>query len=896
MAVAKGFFLPEQLHSVGLNGPSSGECEECLLYKNCKNPRMGVTGEGKKGILIVGQMPGATEDRTGAPMSGESGIFLKEKLKKLGIDFDRDCYKINAVACYPGKDAKDKTKEVTRKHIKCCKPRLMKVINDLKPRHIWLLGDDAVASYFMERESNCSITRWRAFCIPDPDHKAWIVPLYHPAYILRNEKDDNLLATFDRDLKFAVKCSQFDAVPEHVTMGKCVTILKTYDDVVRELEKLIKLNPERVAYDYETTGLKPYRKGHKIASMSFCYSYDRAYSFPYEYRKHFTPEQLNHIGDLWVEFLLNRSKKIMANSKFEDMWSREIMGVEPNNIWWCTMNAAHIIDTRSDITGLKFQSLIRWGIPDYDSHMDKFKKGTKSSPYNKIMDAPLNDLLLYGGIDSLLTFRLQEEQEEDLRPFKGLQRAREFFMEGLSTLCDLQENGISMNRQYYVDQDEKLGIRIKEMEDSLYKFPEALKFEKVKKRRLNFGSPQDLAELFFKILELPKGKQTDGGNDCTDAGVLAELNTPIAKELTKIAKLKKIKGTYLGQFLREIEDDEKIHPFFDLHVPRTLRGSSSNPNFQNIPVRDEEAKNITRSGIIPSILQEFLGQSFKMPDGSIEEYIGNKMMDFDYGAMEVRIIACYTQDPTLMAYIFDDTTDMHRDMAIDIFKFGKTWDTIPSKLGKKIRFEAKNGATFPWFYNSYYRSIARNLFAKCMSMICYEGITILEHLKSIGVIKSNNTTKAYEEFEAHIKKVEDRFWHKFHEVKKWQEAMMKSYLKLGYIEQKFGFRCGGYLSHNDVVNYPIQGTAFHCLVWSLNEIVKEIKRQRLYTRVIGQIHDCCLDDLFPPERKIIMDLSSEIATVRIREVHPWINVPLMIEWEEGEVNQSWADKIECRED
>lgn len=573
MAKVTGFFSTEKLYSVGLNGPSCGDCERCGLHKNCKTPRMNVAGEGARKILIVGQYPSSTEDRTGIPMSGESGDLLKSKLTKMGIDFDKDVWRTHAVACFPGKDNNDKVKKVTRDHIKCCKIHLLKVIADLKPLHVWLMGSDAIASYFMDREDDCSAIKWRGICVPDPDRKVWVVPMYTTTDITKKEKDENFQATFDRDLAFAVRCSKYSMVPEHVTLGKCVTIIKEYDDVIQLLETVIERCPERLAFDFETTGLKPYRSGHRIASMSFCYDYDHAYSFPYEYRKHFTRPQLERIADLWIEIMLNpRIKKIAHNEKFEDSWTREIFGIDIANPWWCTMNCAHILDTRTGITGLKFQALIRWGIPDYDSHMDKYKKATKDSPYNHIMEAPLNDLLLYGGIDSLLTFRLQEEQEDELKPFPGMQKAREFWMEGLHTLCDIQENGITMNKEYYIKQDECLEVRIAEMEKALYKFPEAIRFQQVKNRPLNFGSSTDLAELFFKILELPRGKQTDGGNDCTDAGVLAELNTPIAKELTKIAKLKKIKGTYLGQFLREIDDDGKMRPFFDLHVPRTIRG------------------------------------------------------------------------------------------------------------------------------------------------------------------------------------------------------------------------------------------------------------------------------------------------------------------------------------
>jgi uracil-DNA glycosylase family 4 len=863
MATVKGFFTTDQLNAVGINGPSSGECNECGL---ANKPDIKITGEGKKEILVILPYPQVTDDAKN---------LLRNKLKTKGINLDTDCWLTYAICCHPGIKPTGKDKDVTRKHVQSCQPIINKTISDLKPKFIWLLGDVPVTSYFMDRESNTEITRWRALCIPDIERKAWVTPFYDPAFVLSKEKDEHIKMVFDRDILFAVKCLQRNAVPDKENLSRAVTILKSYDDVVRELKKVLANSPDKFAFDYETTGKKPYRKGHRIASISFCYEKDRAYSFPYQYRDHFTLEQKSSIADLWIQIIEHKKiKRVIQNSKFEDMWTREFFGIEAD-AWWCTMLTSHIQDCRSEFSGLKFQALVRWGIPDYSSHMEKFlKPPSKDTPFNRVMEAPLNDLLLYGGMDSLLTFRLQEEQEYELLPYKDLSRARKFFMDSSITLCDIQENGIPMNREYYLTQDVVLEKRIAEMKESLYKFPEAVKFERIRGRRINFNSSPDLADLFFNILQLPKGKQTAGGNDCTDASVLAKLKTPIANELTVIKKIEKAKGTYLGQFIREIEDDDKLHPFFDILVPTTYRGSSNSPNFQNIPVRDEEVKKITRSGIISSL--------------------DNQLIDWDYGAMEVRIIACYSQDPKLMAYIFDESTDMHRDIAIELFNFEKTWKDIPNKLAKKIRFEGKNGATFPWFYGSYYKNIARNIFAKCMAMICYENITVLEHLMAVGVIK--HKSKAYEEFEEHVKKVEQRFWHRFKGVKAWQEKSWKDYLAKGYIEQMFGFRCSGYLTRNDVVNWPIQGTAFHCLLWSINEINRRMKDDYMKSLMIGQIHDCCLSDLYPPEKQKLMTMSNLIATKEIREVHKWINVPLLIEWEEAPINASWADKVEVREE
>jgi DNA polymerase-1 len=870
MAKIVGFFSDEELDTVGLNGPGSGECDKCGLASGCKTPQMGYTGEGGKGILIVAEAPSDSEDQSGKPMTGETGEWFRDKLKAKGINLDKDCWKTNAVGCHP---ANLKDKKPTKNHIKHCRPRLMKTIEELKPKFIWLMGNDAIYSYYNHREDNTSCDRWRGLCVPDPDKKAWILPLYHPQYAIRMSKDDHFQATYDRDLSHAIRCSRSSEVPEHMDI-KGAKILKTFDDVMDQLEKVHDLRPDKFAFDYETTGLKPYRAGHRIATASFCYDYDTSYAFPYQYRQHFTTAQQTEIADLWCDILeMKGIHKIAHNSKFEDMWTREIFGIDIANLWWCSMNTAHILDSRTEFSGLKFQALIRWGTPDYDSSMEKYIKAAGKNVYNKVMEAPLNDLLLYNSIDSLLTFRLQEEQQEDLKNLPKMESARQFFMTGLNVLCNMQENGIPLNRKYYVDQDVTIGKRITEMTNNLYNFPEAQKFMRARGRQINFNSSPDLADLFFKILDLPKGKLTAGGADCVDKDVLAGLNTPIAKEITKISKLDKIKGTYLGQFNREIEDDDKLHPFFDLHTTNTFRGSSSCPNFQNIPVRDTEAMNITRGGIIPTM--------------------GNILDDWDYGSMEVRIIACITHDPVLMKYIEDPTSDIHRDQAMELFCFNKAeWDhmvSINKKNPKDIRFHAKNGMVFALFYGSYYRSIARTLFALLKELNTGE-CTLFEHLRSKGIIRS--LSSAAEDFENHVKRVEQKFWNRFKGVKKWQEKAFASYLEKGYIEQMFGFRVSGWLTRNDICNYPVQGTAFHCLVWSIHRLDYQMKEEKMHSKLIGQIHDCCLADVVPTEQDRWDAMSYNIATKEIREVHPWIIVPLDIEFEKTEVNAPWSTKKE----
>jgi len=144
--------------------------------------------------------------------------------------------------------------------------------------------------------------------------------------------------------------------------------------------------------------------------------------------------------------------------------------------------------------------------------------------------------------------------------------------------------------------------------------------------------------------------------------------------------------------------------------------------------------------------------------------------------------------------------------------------------------------------------------------------------------------------------VEKDYWKKFNVFKKWQEEWYRRYEKTGYIELLTGFRCSGYLGRNELVNYPFQGTAFHCLLWSLIQINAEFRERKMESKVIAQIHDNGILDCPPDEKEDVISLCTEIATQRLREQYPWIIVPLAIEWESTEVDGSWYSKSDIKED
>lgn len=862
MAIVRcGFFDDNELTdmSVGKN-LIDDPCKKCGLFKTCKSPKMPITGQGKRKIYILAEASGKQEDEQNTQLIGRAGTLLRERLAERGIDLDIDCWKDNSTRCRP-KDDKGENRKPTKQEIKYCKDNIDKSIKELQPDFIWLFGKSALESFYMNRFSDLEVSNWRNLCIPDRKTGAYIFPMYHPSYPLRNENDAITNAVFDRDLDFAVRNLTLKPF-QHVNHLECVYPLKSYTDITDILDIVLK-EKNTFAFDYETTGLKPFNEGHRIACISGCDSDDYAFSFLYDHDKaNLTFSQFEAITELWIKILLDPEIiKVAQNSKFESVWSRWIFKIpKVESFDYCTMNSAHIIDNQKGV-GLKYQTYINFGIDDYSKSIKKYLEDTDAKGFNKVMEAPINDLLLYSGIDSLVTKWLWNKQSVFFQRHPEQEKARQFFQKGLDVFADMQITGINTDVKYYSKEFLSLTDKIDEKDEKLNGFKEVQKFKDMFHKDIDFESTTDLRKLFFSVMNLKSKNKTTTGLDATDKNAINEIDHPIAKVILEKRRFKKMRD-YVGMFLREINDeDQRIRPFFNLHVAKTYRSGSDSPNWQNIPVRDEEAKKVTRLGILPTK--------------------GNKILDWDYGAIEVRAAACHTKDPVLIEYINNPATDMHRDTAAELFKLD------PKQVSKDIRFYAKNGFVFPEFYGSYFVSTAKTLWAEVPKLKLIDGTSLFLHLNSKAIL-------TYEHFENHVKQVEKEYWIKFKVFKKWQEQVLKDYAKTGFIETFFGFRMGGYLGKNEIINYRFQSVAFHCLLWSIIELTKEIKQRKLKTKIIGQIHDCCLYDLVPEEQDEIIALSKEIATERIRKVFPWIIVPLIIEVESTEINSSWLYKQEIK--
>jgi len=417
-----GFFETSQLQLKTQTSGKGQSCPSCGLYKFVFSPRMQPFGNFKKGILNIGEAPGAEEDRKGKQWQGQMGRLLQETYRKLGIDLFEDCLNINAINCRPT-DKKGANRPPSLDEINCCRTKVIEVIKRYNPKVIVLFGGAAVRSLIGHRWKKDfeGISKWRGFIIPDRDFHAWICPVFHPSYVARQERDTRHIETvWKEDLKAALKMHVV-AFPKFPDEKNQIEIIREDKVVVTRVLKELNAgsfppDPNVVSFDIETTGLKPHnREAHQIACMAFCNNPNYAQVIT-------APSRKGH-KELFQQLMLSSTiGKIGANIKFETMWIKTFYDIWIRNWKFDTMLASHILDNRQRVTGLKFQVYVNFGVVDYDSEIESYLKGKdpkNTNSVNRIMELMAtkegaDKVMRYCGMDALFTYKLALRQMEQL--------------------------------------------------------------------------------------------------------------------------------------------------------------------------------------------------------------------------------------------------------------------------------------------------------------------------------------------------------------------------------------------------------------------------------------------------------------------------------------------------
>ena len=390
-----GFFSASSW-AVRNHAPALPQCGACGLARTCITPRMKVSGRGRNGVLVVDGAPGEQEDRQGTQFVGDDGALLRSVLHEIHIDLE-DCWKTNAVICRPPKN------EIDQVYVESCRPNLLRTIAELKPKAIILLGLPAVISVIgTEWGRNIGeMGRWAGWRIPSPTYRAWLCPIYHPAYLGRM-KDDPVLHRIIRGhlaAAFAAAAGGRPPASDVGVSGACEAVLVGTE--VRARLRALTGESGPLAFDFEANMRKPDSAAFRLVCCSFCRDGKTAWAGM------IGPRELPLLSAV-----LRRPQllKIASNLKYEERVTRAVMG-HPVAAWWHdTMLAAHVIDNRPDITSVKFQAYILEGQLDYEESLEGKLKGRYSNRPNRIDEIHLKDLLEYCATDSLVEFKVAMKQ------------------------------------------------------------------------------------------------------------------------------------------------------------------------------------------------------------------------------------------------------------------------------------------------------------------------------------------------------------------------------------------------------------------------------------------------------------------------------------------------------
>lgn len=457
--------------------------------------------------------------------------------------------------------------------------------------------------------------------------------------------------------------------------------------------------------------------------------------------------------------------------------------------------------------------------------------------------------------------------------------------EGAIALAQVEANGIRIDTKYLDATIEKIKSRIVRFKKRLQKTEVAKTWRKEYGKTINFNSGEQLGHILFDIMGHDCPAYTPRGKYKTDETTLASVDDPFIKELLRIKKFQKLLTTNLIGLHREVVNGF-LHSFFNLHLVKTFRSSSDSINFQNIPVRDPIFAKLIRQAFIPRP--------------------GRRIVELDYSGIEVCVSACLHKDPRMQEYLEDKTKDMHRDMAMECYILSLKQLTPSNKnnqdevtRAKNIRYCGKNCFIFPQFYGDWYIKCAKALWDAIVTMNLHrrDGVSLQDHLRSKGIMELGSLDPSEDTrpgtFVHHIQKVERNFWTKrFAVYDQWRRDWVAKYKTRGWMKTVTGFICQGPLTRNEIMNYPVQGPAFHCLLWALIRLQKKLKKARMKSLIVGQIHDSAIGDVPDDELQDYLGMAYEVMVDDLKNAWSWITVPIEVEAEVTPIDGNWYQKKE----
>ena len=451
--------------------------------------------------------------------------------------------------------------------------------------------------------------------------------------------------------------------------------------------------------------------------------------------------------------------------------------------------------------------------------------GKKGKNQKSMRDVPLAEQTEYAAEDADITFQLKEFFEKELDEAKTRKLFNEIEMPLVEVLADMEIEGINLDLDFLKKLSEALDRDIKELEAKIY---EAAGEE------FKISSPKQLGIILFEKLALvKKPKKTKTGQYSTSEDVLSYLapEHEIVQHVLDYRGLVKLQNTYVDALPGQVEKSSgRVHTDYVQTIAATGRLSSNNPNLQNIPIRTERGRQVRKA---------FIPRS--------DDYV---LLAADYSQIELRIIAALSEEETMIK-AFKDGEDIHASTASQVFN-------VP--LEEVTREQRSNAKTV--------------------------NFGIIYGVSAFGL--SNQTSLSRSE----SKELIDTYYKTYPKLSNYIADQVAYAREHGYVSTILGRR--RYLkdinsqnavvrgaAERNAVNAPIQGSAADIIKIAMINIHKKLGEEKLQTKMLLQVHDELVFDVYKPE----LDQVKKLIKSEMENAYQ-LNVPLDVDLGVG---QDWLE-------
>ena len=503
----------------------------------------------------------------------------------------------------------------------------------------------------------------------------------------------------------------------------------------------------------------------------------------------------------------------------EDYVILKELGIDSENFFYDAKIAAYDLNpTNSNLTIENISNqYLNIDINEYLCKYEENKKVSKQINLFQDEEENKNSKFIYG-FKAYIIKKIADSTLKELEQINSLELFKQTEMPLVKVLGEMQVNGM------YVDKNElkEFGNELKEQIEKLKKDIYELCGEE-----FNINSTQQLGVILFEKLKLPVYKKTKRGYS-TDVDILEKLikEHPVIEKILEYRSLMKLNSTYVEGLIPYInEKTHRIHSYFHQTITATGRISSTEPNLQNIPTRNELGKTLRKV--------------FKPAEGNI-------FIDADYSQIELRVLAHISEDENMIK-AFNNDEDIHKQAASKVF--GIPMDEVT----KEQRTSAK-AVNFGIVY----------------------GISDFGLSEQLGITKKQ------------AKNYIEQYLEKYSGIKKFMEEIVEGAKEKGYVETLFHRRryIPELSSNNYMVrqfgaraamNTPIQGTAADIMKIAMINLYNRLKREKANAKIILQVHDELIIECGIEEKeKIKLILQEEMENAMK------LLVPLKVEVSEAE--------------